>query len=398
MNFFLTFNNKMKKVLIREDSLDSIKSVMDANRLPNFLFKQLKKHRTSLGDNPAFPPEGQYPFDYKVTKERFNEVVEAIEKMEGLESKDEDYLVSTLSKLIKECIEREKPIREFLEQTCENVINKVFLIPDGSVSLSCKLVDSVDLKKSYRIMPEDDGNNEYEFEDLEDINNSNDVILKRRIINSLIQGASYSIMKDYELYVGKIYKTDKSLLDLYDKIITINDYLLFTREEKITEKHICQAASVDVTLGKVGTSTKIEAEGIIFPYLLAETIRGFFELFASHGLPNDDKKAKYIISHSDFLLAEPWDLRMGVGLWRLFIKNVSDYNIYPYIFSDVCELPTSEFNDIMKNIFANTKKGKMFLSNLYDSIKDDVDYQKFTNDLKLRGKEEKSVIADNIDY
>ena len=52
----------------------------------------------------------------------------------------------------------------------------------------------------------------------------------------------------------------------------------------------------------------------------------------------------------------------------------------------------------MKNIFANTKKGKMFLSNLYDSIKDDVDYQKFTNDLKLRGKEEKSVIADNIDY
>ena len=386
----------MKKILIRENSLDSIKNAMDANRLPSFLFKQLKKHRTSLGDNPAFPPEGQYPFDYKITKTRFNEVVEAIEKMEGLESRDEDYLVSTLSELIKKCIEIEKPIRNFLEQICENVINKIFLIPEGSVALSCKLVDSVDLKKSYRIMPEDD-DNEYEFEDLDDINNSNDVILKRRLINSLIQGASYSIMKDYELYAGKIYKTSKSLLDLYDKIITINDYLLFTKEEKITEKHICQAASVDVTLGKIGSETKIEAEGIIFPYLLAETIRGFFELFASHGLPKDDKKAKYVISHSDFLLAEPWDLRMGVGLWRLFIKNVNDYNIYPYIFSDVCELSTKEFNDIMKNIFANTKKGKMFLENLYDSIKDDIEYQKFTNDLKLRNKEEKSVIADNIE-
>ena len=50
----------------------------------------------------------------------------------------------------------------------------------------------------------------------------------------------------------------------------------------------------------------------------------FFELFSCHGLPTDSKKANYIISHADFVVAEGWDLRFGVTLWEQieqYIKN-----------------------------------------------------------------------------
>ena len=35
-------------------------------KLPSFIFKKVKEHKTSLGNNEAFPPEEDFPFDYKI--------------------------------------------------------------------------------------------------------------------------------------------------------------------------------------------------------------------------------------------------------------------------------------------------------------------------------------------
>ena len=43
-------------------------------KLPKFLFDRIKEHNSSLGNNEAFPPEEDLPFDYKILKNRFNEV------------------------------------------------------------------------------------------------------------------------------------------------------------------------------------------------------------------------------------------------------------------------------------------------------------------------------------
>lgn len=332
-------------------------------KLPSFIFDLVKVHRTSLGDNKAFPLEEDVPFDYWLLKDRFIEVSNIIEQTEYY-GKDERELSNILRKLIQEAIETESNIKPQLEKIANNVILKLFDVPESTVEVSAKLVSKIKPKAMWRIKPEPKGKRKFDFEDIDDFKNSQNVILKRRLINSLIQGASYSYSHSSELFSDEISKVNNNLFKLYKDISIINDYLLFVKEEKITDKNPMQGGCVDVTLGNNDEIVTIEAQGLIFPFLLQELIKGFFELFASHGLPQDNEKAQYIINRADFLIAEPWDLRMGVRLWDLFSEQIENTKILPYLFSEVCSLPLKEFNPFMQEVFSQTKKGKRLINDL----------------------------------
>jgi hypothetical protein len=118
---------------------------------------------------------------------------------------------------------------------------------------------------------------------------------------------------------------------------------------------------------------------------LKETIRGFMELFASHGLPSDINKANFILKQADFLLAEPFDLRMGVELWNLLF-NVKDTKIIPYFFTNLCKMNIKQFNVILQNIFLKTKQGKKMQNKLLHKSKHELEYNKFQYDLMTKRK------------
>lgn len=385
----------MKKLYFTESQIHKHLLCEDINgvKLPKFLFDKIKNHKSFLGDNAAFPPEEDYPFDYKVLKSRYIQVCENIENLH-LESLEYDFLLNLLSKLIKECREIEKPIKANLCKLCENIVIDLFKIPEETVNLTCELVGKIQPKKnSYRTLPETSENRKFDFEDMEDFHNVSKVILKRRLINSLIQGASYTYSTSYDTYINHIYKLDKRLIDLYDKITIINDYLLFAKEVKIDDKNPMQSAYVEVELGMNGERTNITSQGLIFPFLLMETIRGFFELFASHGLPEDNNKALYIIKQSDFLSAEPWDLRMGVGLWHFIGKEVDNTQVLPYLFSTICEMKVDDFNTFLQEVFAQTKLGKKQLRELIDDSHHEYNRNDFLNTMKKKN-DEKALIED----
>ena len=379
----------MKKIYIKENSISSI---LSGKLLPKFLFKMVKGHNTSLGDNEAFPPSDDYPFDYVVLKERYQEVCNEIERL-GLSELNEDELLSELSSLLNECIEIEKPIRDILERACENALNRLFAIPKESINFSFKLVDKIKFSKPIRMRPESSSEISYTFDDIADIDLSNKAIAKRRFINALIQGASYIYSNIDDLYYEDISRVNGDLIELYRRIRIINDYLLFTKKEEMTDNKPMQGSYVETHLGMGDEKTEINAQGIIFPLLLQESIRGLFELFSAHGLPKDKKKAQYIVDKSDFILAEPWDLRLGVGLWNRIFGNIKDTNIIPYIFTSFVKLPVDEFNISAKEIFLNTKKGKEILAMLTKNAEYDNGYQQFTNRINAKNLN-KSVISD----
>lgn len=332
-------------------------------KLPKFLFQYVVKHQTSLGNNLAFPLEQDYPFDYKILKNRMKEVDDIAKEMFG-ENLNPTKAQNLLVNYLTECQKIEEPIKEQLIKICENVIHKIFSIPRETIELSCELVNSIIPKKSMRILPEENDDNDWAFEDLNEISNVNKVVLKRRFINALVQGASYRYAQITDFYIEEFGQLNPTLPQIYQKIIALNDYLLFNKKEKISDKKPKQGGIVEVELGRVGEKTVINAQGTNFIFLLTETIRGFFELFASHGLPEDNKKASYIIRQADFLLAEPWDLRMGVPLWDIITNGVDDTKFMPYYFSILCELPVDEFNENMQEILAKTKKGNDYISEL----------------------------------
>ena len=344
-------------------------------KLPNFLFKRVKEHKTSLGNNEAFPPEEDYPFDYKILKDRYNDVVENIKAYGDIESLDENYLISLLNNLITQCKEKEKPLKEQLEKLCKKIVSETFRIPNETITLNITLTDKLEPTQKYQLTPQTSNERSFDFDDLEDFHNAEKSILKRRLINSLIQGASYEYMTKCVMHLDEITTLLSDLKPIYERIIAINDFLLFSKEESITDEKIHQGAIVEVMLGRGGDKTEINVQGLIFPFLLNETFRGMFELFASHGLPKDLDKANYILTHSEFLLAEPWDLRFGVNLWKIVSDNVYGYESMPYFFMTLCEMPIEEFNANMKEVFAKTKRGKQFIIDLNEFALKESEYE-----------------------
>ena len=380
----------MKKIYINEGFMSN---VVKGRLLPQFLFKLVKTHTTSLGDNEAFPTSDEYPFDYALLKERYNEVCDAIDDI-GLESLDEDYLMSELSSLVTKCKELETPVRDALERVCENAINKLFAIPEESINMSFKLVDKIKFKSAIRMRPESSDSLKYSFKDIADIDLSNKAIGKRRFIDALIQGASYIYANVEGLYIDDIDRINPELPRLYRKIRIINDFLLFTKKEEMSDDKPMQGSYVETHLGIDDAKTTIKAQGIIFPLLFHEAIKGLFELFSAHGLPQDREKAQYIIRKADFVLAEPWDLRLGVGLWRMIFGGVEDTNMIPYMFTSFVKIPTDEFNLSVKEILSNTEKGNEIINALMTDAEYDNGYQQFTNRINARNVD-KSLIQDS---
>ena len=380
----------MKKIYINEGFMSN---VVKGRLLPQFLFKLVKTHTTSLDDNEAFPTSDEYPFDYILLKERYNEVCDAIDDI-GLESLDEDYLMSELSSLVTKCKELETPVRDALEKICENALNKLFAIPEESINMTFKLVDRVKFKSPIRMRPESSDSLKYNFRDIADIDLSNKAIGKRRFIDALIQGASYIYANVEGLYIDDIDRINPELPRLYRKIRIINDFLLFTKKEEMSDDKPMQGSYVETHLGIDDAKTTIKAQGIIFPLLFHEAIKGLFELFSAHGLPQDREKAQYIIRKADFVLAEPWDLRLGVGLWRMIFGGVEDTNMIPYMFTSFVKIPTDEFNLSVKEILSNTEKGNEIINALMTDAEYDNGYQQFTNRINARNVD-KSLIQDS---
>ena len=380
----------MKKIYISENT---ISNVVNGRLLPQFLFKLVKTHTTSLGDNEAFPSSDDYPFDYVLLKKRYNEVCDAIDDI-GLVSLNEDDLVSELSSLVTECKRLEEPVRDALEKICENALNRLFAIPEESINMPFKLVDKIKFKSAIRMRPESNDDVKYTFKDIADIDLSNKAVGKRRFINALIQGAAYLYSGIEGLYIDDIDKINPKLPRLYRKIRIINDYLLFTKKEEMSDDKPMQGSYVETHLGIADAKTTIKVQGLVFPLLFQESIKGLFELFSAHGLPQDRNKAQYIVKKADFVLAEPWDLRLGVGLWKMIFGGVEDTNMIPYMFTSFVKIPTNEFNLSVKEILSNTEKGNEIVNSLMKDAEYDNGYQQFTNRINAKNVD-KSLIKDS---
>lgn len=353
--------------------------------LPQFIFNALKTHKTSLGDNPCFPLEGQEPFDYAIIKQRYKEIIDNLGDNLSLDDAATQY-----SSLLQECIEKEKPLRDLLSKICIEFVKQTLCVPQETVILHCNLVDEVSFEHSPRILPEDGATTTYTFDDVNDMEMTNNEVLKRRFVNALTQGASYDLMKQFDY--SEIFKIDESLPKLYEKILLLNDYLLFNTDEKIDEKTYKPNSCVEVKLGNKNKKTTIKSQGIIFPFLLFDTFKGFFELFGSHGLPESTKKAMHIVRHADFVMADAWDARFGYSLWKLLSDGINDIKLFPYYFMELSKTNSSS----IKEILSNTKQGIRTKQDIINYCEDLMNYEESPTDTSIDDNG-KGILSDNTE-
>lgn len=331
---------------------------------PKNIIDIINSNKTSLGDNPAIPPELNEKFLVFLVNEHYNNIAEQFSHI------DINELSNELSKTITECRRYELQNRQALEQLCMELTNEIFGIPNGTIMIDMKLVDKVDAKQE-RLVPE--STIDYSFDNIEDMKNLTNEIYKRRLLNALIIGAATYYAENISFYTNELNHIDPILPKLYEKILAINSLLIFhTKQYKNGSR--TDGGKVDVYLSNPETPVRIKAEGIMFPILLEETIKGLLELSISHGLPESREKAEYVTSKSDFKLAEIWDQRLGLPLWNRVVNIMENIGEDPlevglnFLFMEISKLKPSHFNAVMQEVLANTKAGHNIMKKMSDKI------------------------------
>ena len=333
--------------------------------LPKHILNALKNNSTSLGEHPSYPPEEEEKFIICQTQKTFEELLQKVNNL------DYETLKSELARILRDCKKIERNNIQALEELCANIINDMFQIPSDTIEIESNIVDKVDTS-SERLIPEK--TTDFSFEDIDDMNNLTDEIYKRRMLNALVAGASMYYTNYIGNYVKEVFDIDSDLPSLYKKALDYNNVLLFYEKDKFNDKSSTNGGKVDVTISSKDSYPIIKAEGLLFPILLEETIKGLLELAIAHGLPKKADKAKYVMGKSDFKLAELWDMRLGYSLWTLIVKEMEDcgYDMMEvginFFLMSLSEMECGEFNKSLQEIFARTRKGKEILSDIAEEI------------------------------
>ena len=361
------------------------------SKLPSHILKALRDNHTSLGEHPSFPPEDDDLFLVELLTRVFNELSEKT-MIENYETAKNE-----LSTMLSQCKKIESKNIEQLEQLCARIVTELFQIPSDTITLEMKIVDHVNTDNQ-RLLPEKT-KEDFSFEDISDMNRLSDEIYKRRMLNVLVTGAAMYYTRYIWNYIKDIFDISPELPSLYKKIIDLNTLLLYYEKNSLNEKETMDGGKVDVTVTSENEFPIINAEGLLFPILVEETIKGLLELAVSNGLPQDIEKAKYVTSKADFKLAELWDMRIGYALWKLIEHEAKRCDIdlidigVNFFLMELSEMDCEEFNDTLKEIFAKTKKGRQIIIDVVDKITYNKDKDDFNDYIKT--KNDSTILVDD---
>lgn len=232
--------------------------------------------------------------------------------------------------------------------------------------------------------PQEPESQEMEFPsfDVEDLTDEEKFELekhKRNIINAIVQGAA---KKGHYLFQKPEIKSrldaiDPSLYGDYLGIMAINDFLYFSMEQMIE----MMSQSGQGIAGKVeledadeeeqedGIDTKIVANGLIFPILCHEVIKGIEEAKARHGLPDTPEMRQRVMGQTDVLSNEPMQLRIGPEIVEKIrfalpdeMYDEDNKGLINFFHVVLYKLPAKEFLEIIGNIISENQsrlqKGK----------------------------------------
>ncbi len=214
-------------------------------------------------------------------------------------------------------------------------------VPEGWVEIDAQLGSPIDVS-NFRYEPDQEEEDEEEQEekqsldipsfDVEDLTDEEELELekhKRNIINAIIQGAA---KKGHYIFQKpsikrELHKINPELFGLYLAIMAVNDYMYFTQEQMIemmsqTGQGVAGKVELDPggddeegeeggDEGESEIDTVIKAQGMIFPILCHEIIKGIEESKARHGLPKEPGMRQKVQSQVDLLSNEPMQLRIG---------------------------------------------------------------------------------------
>jgi len=366
---------------------------------------------TPYSKNPALPDKNNDgipdSFEQIIASKRFKDVIENLKRLTGVTNLSGMNGMMQLQTLVMGASNRILQIqsshKEYLENLAIDLVKKETGITD-QVNFEADLVNPGEIsKQGMSSKPEEYdedeiekqfGGEEDEEEDFQDdfmsfmnsMENFNAETAKRRILNALIQGGAKKGHYMYQLVVPELDRLNPDLVRLYGVIMSYADYLYWIMPN---QQMLNMAGSGEGMMGKeeVDETTDpptVKAQATWFPLLIHELLKGVNELVMTQGLPDDPRSAEMVMGVADTLPDEIWDMRVGPIIYEKLVNAYPDELfdedkkiIQFYLKSRIASLSTDEFFKTMKEILAETSKGKQIVDKMVKEIIQELKNQEY---------------------
>jgi hypothetical protein len=216
---------------------------------------------------------------------------------------------------------------------------------------------------------------------------------KRNVINAIIQGKGKKGQFAFQAFKDRLDEIDERLYPLYNKIMSANDLMYFTEEDLIDSMGGNAAGSSGVDEdGEDEDKDLVIANGVIFPILLHELVKGFAAIPTREQWRGmDPERAQDVMGQTDVFSNEKMQFRVGGELitkLRFLLPddltvNVENRDLLPFFERLLYAVPAEEFlKEIMANVVSenpsDNDKAKRKFNELLVRAKED--YKKYKGD------------------
>ena len=350
--------------------------------------RKITSKETPYHNFPAIPKMDK-DFIELISSKRFKDSVDKVRRYVGntrvIQGNNPlNQLMMTVMQSMQQIIGIQMRNKEDLEQLAIKLVKKEMGIPEGAMQFKAELVmQPMGAAEGMQSEPELPSEEEIE-EFMGDMENFNLERSKRRFINSLIQGAAFKGGHMYVLVSKELNNIDPSLLNLYgvSQALMEHAYWIFPDMEGMAGGGGGQMGQSEVD--EETDPPTVSAKAVTFPLLVHELVKGVYEIFGSHGLPDDPKQQEMILNAEDTLPSEIWDSRLGPIFWEKFMATYpmelfdeDKKHIQHYLFMRFSALDAKEFFRIAQLILNDDPKGKQFIQRLVDGIVNDLKKQAY---------------------
>jgi len=368
--------------------------------------RKITSKQTPYHEHPAMPG-GDRDFIELVASKRFKDSVDKVRRYLGDTTaiQGRNPLMNLMGMAmggIQQIAMIESRNKEYLENLAVNLVKKEMGIPQGALQFDAKLVHGgMSSAEGMRTQPQ-----EPEKEDIEDAfkeseEHSEDLLnfvdafeqfnlekAKRRFINSLIQGAAFKGGHMYVLVADEINRLDPRLLNLYGVTQSLMEHLYWVFPDM---ENMAASGGGQMGQSEVDEETDpptVKARAGTFPLLIHELVKGVYEVFGTHGLPDDPRQQEMVMGAEDTLPAEIWDSRLGPVFWEKFVSTYpmelfedDKKHIQHYLFMRFSKLDAQEFFKIAKLILQGDPRGNQFIQRMVDEIVSELKQQDYEDSM-----------------
>jgi hypothetical protein len=414
----LKIKNQLQRKLVREGLTKSERNLYNKilseapidyegpERMEPGIERKITQKQTPYAEHPALP-KGDRDFVELVSSKRFKDSVDKVRRYLGDTQSIQGpnpimNLMGSIMNGLRQIMSIESQHKEYLENLAVDLVVKELGIPDGSLQFDAKLVhggmsaaqgmktkpdefDEDEIKDAFKEANEEAAENKEDLEDFVDaFEKFNLEKAKRRMINSLIQGAAFKGGHMYILLNRELSDINPNLMNLYGVTQSLMEHLYWlypdmegmagSGQGQMGQSEVDEQTDPPTVIARAGT----------FPLLVHELVKGIYEIFGTHGLPDDPRQAEMVLGSEDTLPAEIWDSRLGPVFWEKLQDAYPDrlYDddkkyLQHYLFARFSRLNANEFITLAKQILSDDPKAKQVLDRMVSEIIDEIKKEEY---------------------